>query len=74
MREFSNTNLEYKSLSEIRKEAYKQGRIDAIDEFYNRLLDNKNEINASNYPWNYIELVARKLTEQLKDKNYEKEN
>ena len=37
-------------------------RADAIDEFYNRLLDNKNEINTSNYAWNYIELVAREIS------------
>lgn len=40
-------------------------RTKVIDEFYNRLLINKNEINASNYPWNYIELVARKMTNEL---------
>ena len=40
-------------------------RAKVIDEFYNRLLMNKNEINASNYPWNYIELVARKMTNEL---------
>lgn len=41
-------------------------KADAIDEFYNRLLDNKNKINTSNYPWNYIELVARKMTKTVK--------
>lgn len=40
-------------------------RAKVIDEFYNRLLMNKNEINASNYPWNYIELVVRKMTNEL---------
>lgn len=40
-------------------------RTKVIDEFYNRLLINKNEINASNYPWNYIELVVRKMTNEL---------
>lgn len=50
----------------------KQIMVDTIDEFYNRLLDNKNEINASNYPWNYIELVARKMTEKLKEQNNER--
>lgn len=49
-------------------------KAETIDEFYNLLLDNKNEINASNYPWNYIELVimkmelaAMKMTEPLKE-------
>lgn len=30
---FSNTNPDYKSLAEIREEAYNQGRADAISDF-----------------------------------------
>lgn len=46
----------------------KQIRADVIDEFYNKLLVNKKDINLANNPWNYIELVAREMTEQLKEK------
>lgn len=41
-------------------------RADAIEEFYNRLLENKVDINLANTPWNYIELVAREMIKQLK--------
>lgn len=42
-------------------------KVDTIDEFYNRLLVNKKDINLANNPWNYIELVVREMIEQLKE-------
>lgn len=54
-----------------KSDGYQQGRADAIDEFYNRLLVNKKDINLANNPWNYIELVAREMTKQLKEQNNE---
>ena len=62
---------ECRTMGEAYDEGYQQGRADAIDEFYNRLLVNKKDINLANYPWNYIELVAREMTKQLKEQNNE---
>lgn len=45
-----------------------QIKADAIEEFYNRLLAHKKDINVANNPWNYIELTAREMAEQLKEK------
>lgn len=48
---------------------YERGKADGIKEFYTSLLGYKREINASNYPWNYIELVMIELLKEQKEQN-----
>lgn len=45
----------------IQEKTYQQGRVDAIDEFYNRLIKNKSSMNQANYPWNYVEVVYKEM-------------
>lgn len=81
-KDFSMTNPNNLTLAEIRKEAYEQGRAEAIKEYKNKLWEDietryKNDIKVLGY------LSAEKLlrdvhnsicyfAEQLKEKNHDK--
>jgi len=51
----------------IQEKMYQQGRIDAIDEFYNRLIKNKSSMNQANYPWNYVEAVYKEMKRAINE-------
>lgn len=59
---FSNTNPDYKTLAEIREEAYLEGRADAIDECVAKIT----ELNSNgNEVWWH---TMCNILEQLKEK------